>query len=87
MQGYHPARVFTLVYQPFALATILVLTFFEARVNTRLRLISGYSLFFMCILLIPIVRVHAHENSYFLENIWGADSFQFSLRHVGITDE
>lgn len=59
-EGYHPARVFTLVYQPFALATILVLTFFEARVNTRLRLISGYSLFFMFILLIPILDLATH---------------------------
>ncbi|KAG0568465.1 hypothetical protein KC19_6G021100 [Ceratodon purpureus] len=57
---YHPARVFTLVYQPFALVTILFLTFYEARMNTRLRIMSGYSLFFMFILLIPILDLATH---------------------------
>lgn len=58
--GYHPARVFTLVYQPFALGTILFLTYYEARINTRLRLITGYSLFFIFILLIPILDIATH---------------------------
>jgi equilibrative nucleoside transporter 1/2/3 len=53
--AYHPTRVFTLVYQPFALITIFILTHFEARVNTRLRILTGYSLFFLLVLLIPIV--------------------------------
>nr|XP_024368293.1 equilibrative nucleotide transporter 3-like isoform X3 [Physcomitrium patens] len=53
--GYHAARVFTLVYQPFALGTMLILTYHEARINTRLRLISGYTLFFIFILAIPIL--------------------------------
>lgn len=57
LQGYHPTRVFTLVYQPFALATILVLTQYEARINTRLRILVGYTLFFIFVLLIPIVSV------------------------------
>jgi equilibrative nucleoside transporter 1/2/3 len=55
VQAYHPTRVFTLVYQPFALITIFILTHFEARVNTRLRILTGYSLFFLLVLLIPIV--------------------------------
>uniref|UniRef100_A0A7I4D5E2 Equilibrative nucleoside transporter n=1 Tax=Physcomitrium patens TaxID=3218 RepID=A0A7I4D5E2_PHYPA len=54
-KGYHAARVFTLVYQPFALGTMLILTYHEARINTRLRLISGYTLFFIFILAIPIL--------------------------------
>lgn len=58
VQGYHAARVFTLVYQPFALGTMLILTYHEARINTRLRLISGYTLFFIFILAIPIVSVN-----------------------------
>lgn len=53
--AYHPTRVFTLVYQPFALITIFILTHFEARVNTRLRILAGYSLFFLLVLLIPIL--------------------------------
>lgn len=55
VQAYHPTRVFTLVYQPFALITIFILTHFEAHVNTRLRILTGYSLFFLLVLLIPIV--------------------------------
>ncbi|CAL1352719.1 unnamed protein product [Linum trigynum] len=41
---YHPARVFTLVYQPFALGTMAILTYNEARINTRKRNIVGYLL-------------------------------------------
>ncbi|KAJ7521859.1 hypothetical protein O6H91_19G071700 [Diphasiastrum complanatum] len=52
---YHPARVLTLVYQPFALTTIFILTFYEARINTRLRIIFGYTLFFVCVLIIPLL--------------------------------
>lgn len=58
LQGYHPTRVFTLVYQPFALVTILVLTRYEARINTRLRILVGYTLFFIFVLLIPVVSVN-----------------------------
>ena len=57
LQDYHPTRVFTLVYQPFALVTILVLTQYEARINTRLRILVGYTLFFIFVLLIPVVSV------------------------------
>ncbi|CAM6090669.1 unnamed protein product [Calypogeia fissa] len=52
---YHPTRVFTLVYQPFALGTLAVLTYYEARVNTRLRVLSGYALFCLFVLLILIL--------------------------------
>ncbi|XP_075667691.1 equilibrative nucleotide transporter 3-like [Castanea sativa] len=43
---YHPSRVLTLVYQPFAFATTAVLTYKEAKINTRLRNLIGYALFF-----------------------------------------
>eukprot|EP00249_Psilotum_nudum_P015184 c25205_g1_i1 orf=197-1453(+) len=52
---YHPARVFTLAYQPFAFITIVVLTYNEARINTRLRILFGLCLFFLCTLFIPIL--------------------------------
>ncbi|XP_068497649.1 equilibrative nucleotide transporter 3-like isoform X2 [Phaseolus vulgaris] len=42
---YHPSRVLTLVYQPFALGTMAILTYNESRINTRLRNLIGYSLF------------------------------------------
>uniref|UniRef100_A0A7N0REL2 Equilibrative nucleoside transporter n=1 Tax=Kalanchoe fedtschenkoi TaxID=63787 RepID=A0A7N0REL2_KALFE len=44
--NYHPARVLTLVYQPFALGTMLILAYNESTVNTRKRNIFGYTLFF-----------------------------------------
>ncbi|MCD7453305.1 Epsin-3, clathrin recruitment and traffic between the Golgi and endosome [Datura stramonium] len=43
--NYHPSRVLTLVYQPFALGTMAILAYNEARVNTRKRNLAGYILF------------------------------------------
>ncbi|KAI4296596.1 hypothetical protein L6164_036544 [Bauhinia variegata] len=43
---YHPSRVLTLVYQPFALGTMAMLAYFESKINTRLRNLAGYTLFF-----------------------------------------
>lgn len=55
LQMYHPTRVFTLVYQPFCIATAAVLTYHEARINTRLRIISGFSILFVASFLLIIV--------------------------------
>ncbi|OEL34640.1 Equilibrative nucleotide transporter 3 [Dichanthelium oligosanthes] len=44
---YHPTRVVTLTYQPFVLATTAIFTYHEAKVNTRLRNLVGYTLFFL----------------------------------------
>ncbi|KAK1326161.1 Equilibrative nucleotide transporter 3 [Acorus calamus] len=52
---YHPTRVLTLVYQPFALGTIAILTYCEAKINTRARNLFGYSLFFISSLLLIII--------------------------------
>ncbi|XP_073152974.1 equilibrative nucleotide transporter 3-like [Henckelia pumila] len=43
--NYHPARVLTLVYQPFALGTMMILAYNEARIDTRKRNLFGYILF------------------------------------------
>uniref|UniRef100_A0A804QG78 Equilibrative nucleotide transporter 3 n=1 Tax=Zea mays TaxID=4577 RepID=A0A804QG78_MAIZE len=45
--SYHPTRVLTLVYQPFAVGTALVLAHRGARINTRARNLAGYTLFFL----------------------------------------
>ncbi|KAL7193856.1 hypothetical protein ACSBR2_025485 [Camellia fascicularis] len=42
---YHPSRVLTLVYQPFALGTLAILTYREAKINTRRRNLFGYIIF------------------------------------------
>ncbi|KAI3732065.1 hypothetical protein L1987_63262 [Smallanthus sonchifolius] len=47
---YHPSKVLTLVYQPFALGTLALLAYNESKVDTRKRNIAGYILFFLCTL-------------------------------------
>ncbi|XP_059302194.1 equilibrative nucleotide transporter 3-like [Lycium ferocissimum] len=43
---YHPSRVLTIIYQPFALATIAILAHNEAKIDTRKRNLTGYTMFF-----------------------------------------
>ncbi|PPS08306.1 hypothetical protein GOBAR_AA12348 [Gossypium barbadense] len=45
LPDYHPSRVLTLVYQPFAFGTMSILAYNESKINTRRRNIFGYSLF------------------------------------------
>ncbi|KAF9587495.1 hypothetical protein IFM89_003434 [Coptis chinensis] len=52
---YHPSRVLTLVYQPFALGTLAILAYNEAKINTRKRNLLGYSLFFLSSLVVLVV--------------------------------
>ncbi|XP_073004790.1 equilibrative nucleotide transporter 3-like isoform X2 [Typha latifolia] len=54
---YHPTRVLTLVYQPFALGTIAILAYREAKINTRVRNLTGYTLFFLASLALIILDV------------------------------
>ncbi|GER31663.1 equilibrative nucleoside transporter [Striga asiatica] len=42
---YHPSRVLTLVYQPFALGTMAIFAYYEAKIDTRKRNLFGYILF------------------------------------------
>ncbi|XP_062188726.1 equilibrative nucleotide transporter 3-like [Phragmites australis] len=44
---YHPTRVLTLVYQPFAFAITCIMAYYEAKMNTRRRNLAGFSLFFI----------------------------------------
>ncbi|KAK3125353.1 hypothetical protein QOZ80_7BG0603770 [Eleusine coracana subsp. coracana] len=45
--NYHSSRVLTLAYQPFAFGITLVMTYYEAKMNTRRRNLAGFSLFFI----------------------------------------
>ena len=56
VQKYHPSRVLTLVYQPFAVGTLAILTYYEAKINTRKRILFGYTLFFLAVLAVLIVN-------------------------------
>ncbi|OMO99477.1 Equilibrative nucleoside transporter [Corchorus capsularis] len=53
--NYHPSRVLTLVYQPFALGTLAILTYNEAKLNTRRRNLFGYTLFFISSLAVLVL--------------------------------
>ncbi|KAF7805862.1 equilibrative nucleotide transporter 3-like [Senna tora] len=52
---YHSSRVLTLVYQPFALTTLAILSYYEAEMNTRKRNLIGYSLFFLSSLAVLVL--------------------------------
>ncbi|KAL4585499.1 hypothetical protein LXL04_010120 [Taraxacum kok-saghyz] len=52
---YHPSRVLTLVYQPFAIGTIAILAYHESKIDTRKRNIAGYTLFFVCTLALIVI--------------------------------
>ncbi|XP_068497647.1 equilibrative nucleotide transporter 3-like [Phaseolus vulgaris] len=52
---YHPARVLTLVYQPFAIGTMIILAYYESKINTRKRNLAGFTLFFISIFLVLVV--------------------------------
>lgn len=56
MQKYHPSRVLTIVYQPFAFGTLAILAYNEAKINTRLRNLFGYTVYFFGILALLIVN-------------------------------
>ncbi|XP_031114131.1 equilibrative nucleotide transporter 3-like [Ipomoea triloba] len=44
---YHPSRVLTLVYHPFAIGTMAILAYKEEKLNTRKRNLVGYILYFL----------------------------------------
>ncbi|KAK7263598.1 hypothetical protein RJT34_31190 [Clitoria ternatea] len=52
---YHPSRVLTLVYQPFAVGTLAILAYEEEKINTRIRNLFGYTLFFISTLLVLVL--------------------------------
>ncbi|KAJ4837739.1 hypothetical protein Tsubulata_015330 [Turnera subulata] len=57
LQKYHPSRVVTLIYQPFAFGTITILACNESKLNTRLRNIAGYILYTASTLMLLMVDV------------------------------
>ncbi|XP_045809906.1 equilibrative nucleotide transporter 3-like [Trifolium pratense] len=54
---YHPSRVLTIIYLPFSLVAMVILTHNESRINTRMRVITGYTIFFICTLLVLVVNL------------------------------
>ncbi|TVU38449.1 hypothetical protein EJB05_11820, partial [Eragrostis curvula] len=54
---YHPTRLITLAYLPFVLCTTALFTYHEAKINTRARILAGYTLFFLGSLALIILDV------------------------------
>ncbi|XP_078437471.1 equilibrative nucleotide transporter 3-like [Wolffia australiana] len=52
---FHPTRVLTLVYMPFAVIVMAVFAYREATVNTRRRNLTGYLMFFISSFLIIVL--------------------------------
>ena len=50
-------RVLTLVYQPFAVGTLALLAYNEAKINSRKYNIFGYVLFFIGSLLVLVMSI------------------------------
>lgn len=62
LKDYHPSRVLTLVYQPFALGTMVILAYNESKIDTRKRNIFGYCIFTISTFALIAVSI----NLYFL---------------------
>lgn len=61
LKAYHPARVLTLVYQPFALGTMALLAYNESKLDTRKRNIAGYIIFFLSTLALVVVSTASSQ--------------------------
>ncbi|KAB5560523.1 hypothetical protein DKX38_005480 [Salix brachista] len=53
--NYHPARLLTLIYMPFAVVSMAILTYYESKIDTRKRNLSGLILFFLSSLLLLLL--------------------------------
>ncbi|RWR73133.1 equilibrative nucleotide transporter 3-like protein isoform X2 [Cinnamomum micranthum f. kanehirae] len=45
--NYHPSRILTIAVLSFAFGTIIIMTYYEAKMNTRVRNLIGFSLYFI----------------------------------------
>lgn len=52
---YHPARLLTLIYMSFAVVSMAILTYYESKIDTRKRNLSGLVLFFLSSLLLLLL--------------------------------
>jgi equilibrative nucleoside transporter 1/2/3 len=68
MQNYHPARIIFLTYQPFVLGTTAIFTYYEAKINTRLRILLGYTMFFVSSLAVITVGTPNLINTFSVTN-------------------
>ncbi|RWR76839.1 equilibrative nucleotide transporter 3-like protein [Cinnamomum micranthum f. kanehirae] len=55
--NYHPSRVLTIAVTSFAFGTMIIMTYYEAKMNTRLRNLIGFTLFFIGSVLILVLNL------------------------------
>ncbi|KAJ0264945.1 hypothetical protein HA466_0013270 [Hirschfeldia incana] len=60
--AYHPSRVLPLIYQSFAVATIAILAYHESKINTRKRILIGYTLFTISTFLLIVLDLTTKGN-------------------------
>lgn len=56
----------TVLYQPFALRTIVILAYHESKINTRKRNLIGYIIFTISTLLLIVVSKNLNYVSFYL---------------------
>ncbi|PIA46520.1 hypothetical protein AQUCO_01500219v1 [Aquilegia coerulea] len=79
---YHPTRVLTLVYQPFALGTLAILAYNEANINTRRRNLIGYIAFFISSLFVLVLDLATSGKG----GIWTFIGVCFASAAFGVAD-
>ncbi|TVU06580.1 hypothetical protein EJB05_49801, partial [Eragrostis curvula] len=80
--NYHPARIIFLTYQPFVLSTTAGFTYYEAKVNTRRRILVGYTLFFLSSLALDVATSGRGGIAPFVGTCVIAASFGVANGHV-----
>ncbi|KAL8167838.1 LOW QUALITY PROTEIN: hypothetical protein V2J09_009337 [Rumex salicifolius] len=67
---YHPSRVVTLMYQPFAVGTLIFLVWNESRIDTRKRNIAGYILFTISTFLLVVLDLASHGKGHIIDFVF-----------------
>ncbi|KAK3125355.1 hypothetical protein QOZ80_7BG0603790 [Eleusine coracana subsp. coracana] len=89
---YHPTRLITLSYQPLVLVTTAIYVYYEARVNTRVRILAGYIgafLFTCAIIIVDAASRGTGSVSAFVSICFIAGGFGIADGHVqgGLTGD
>lgn len=70
VQNYHPSRVLTIAVLSFAFGTIIIMTYYEAKMNTRRRNLIGFTLNFIGSVSVLVVSVFYNDfNNYLLSSL------------------
>ncbi|KAK3433219.1 hypothetical protein EUGRSUZ_D00755, partial [Eucalyptus grandis] len=79
---YHPSRVLTIVYQPFAIGMMAILTYHKSKVDTRKRNIIGYMFFTLSTLLLLVLDLATSGKG----GVWPYFDICVLVASFGVTD-